>query len=156
VTAEDLARVQATLDQERTMRREAEAQLERAKAAGLSDHEKAVAAARAEGRAEAESAAARALAGAEFRIMAAGKIASPEAALGALDLGKLLDKNGQPDKAKIAALVEQLAAAPAPPAPPAPPGPRGAIPPGPRAPAPGAGDGDWLRNIQRPGGRRRR
>jgi hypothetical protein len=123
----------------------------------MSDAEKAIAAARAEGKAEAEAAAARALAGAEFRIMAAGKLVNADAALGALDLGKLLDKNGQPDKAKIAALVEQLAAAPAAPAGPAQPGPRGAIPPGPRTAAPpGAGDGDWLRNIQRPGGRRRR
>ena len=45
----------------------------------MTDQEKAVAAARAEGRADAEAAASRKLAAAEFRAQAAGKLAGPRA-----------------------------------------------------------------------------
>ena len=138
-----MARLQATLDSERTARRNVEAELGRVRQQGMSDAEKAIDAARAEGRAEAERAAALVVAGAEFRVAAAGRIANPEAALAALDLAKLVDANGQPDKRAIAKLVDQLAAVPPPPAP------GGHVPPGPRE-IPANGDTDWLRAIKRP------
>ena len=78
---------------------------------------------------------------AEFRARAAGKLANIEAALGVLDLGKLI-KDGEPDTKAIDALVTQLAAVPA--EPPAP----GHVPAGPRQPA-ANGDNDWLRSVRR-------
>jgi hypothetical protein len=109
----------------------------------MSEAEKAVAAARAEGRAEAQREASLRLAAAEFRAAAAGRIANVDAALGVLDLAKLVDANGEPDSKAIAKLVEQLAAVPPPP--PAP----GHVPAGPRQTAPDNGDNDWLRRVRR-------
>jgi hypothetical protein len=108
----------------------------------MTDAEKAVAAARAEGKAEAEAAATLKVVAAEFRARAAGKIANPEAALAILDLSKLV-KDGDADTKAIDALIAQLAAVPAPPAPP------GHVPPGVRQPAPGNGSDDWLRSVRR-------
>ena len=141
-TAEDLAKVTAALDQERKARKPLEADLAKAQAQGMTDAEKALAEAKAAGRAEAEQEASLKLAAAEFRAKAAGRIANPDAALSALDLSKLLGKNGEPDTKAIEALVDQLAAVPPPPPPPGhvPPGPRGDVPPE---------DTDWLRQIRR-------
>lgn len=141
------------LAEERRARKDAEAALVVAQQASMTDHEKAVASARAEGKAEGERAAAAALAAAEFRVAAAGRLANPEAALAALDMSKLLTKAGHPDRAAIAALVEQLAVPAAAAAPPA--GNGHVIPAGPRAPVQGGpGNSDWIRSIQRPGRRR--
>jgi flagellar biosynthesis/type III secretory pathway protein FliH len=130
---DDLAELRATLDAERKARKELEAELARLREQGMSEQERAMAKAREEGKAEAEQAAALKLVAAEFRIAARDRIANPEAALAALDLAKLLGKDGQPDAKAIAALVDQLAAVrPAP----------GRVPAGPREPA---SDGDWLR-----------
>jgi hypothetical protein len=148
-TPEDVARLRATLDGERQARKDAEQKLAAAQAASMSDQEKAIAAARAEGKAEAEQAAAQRLAAAEFRIAAAGRIANPEAALGVIDLSKLVQKNGEPNRQAISALVEQLAVVPNG----AQPGGNHVIPTGPRQSAPAA-DGDWLRQVARPQGRR--
>jgi hypothetical protein len=107
----------------------------------MSDQERAVAAARAEGRAEAEAAGARLLAAAEFRHLAAGRIADPERALEMLDMSKLV-KDGAPNTRAIKALVDQLAAVPPPPPPP------GYVPAGPRQTGAAGevnGGGDWLR-----------
>jgi hypothetical protein len=143
-SAEDLARLQATLDAERRDRKTLEAELAKARQGQMSDAEKAIAAARAEGKADAEAAAALRLAAAEFRAAAKDRIANPEAALAVLDLSKLVDaKTHEPDTKAIAALVDQLAAIPAPPPPP------GHVPPGPRQPAPANGDTDWLRSVKR-------
>ena len=108
----------------------------------MTENERAVATARAEGRAEAQREASLLLAAAEFRAQAAGKIANVDAALGVLDLGKLVTANGEPDRKAIEKLVEQLAAVPPPPPPP------GHVPAGPRQTAPN-GDNDWLRQIRR-------
>jgi flagellar biosynthesis/type III secretory pathway protein FliH len=143
-TAEDLAKVTAALEEERKRARRLEADLAKAQQQGMTDAEKAIAEAKAAGRAEAEQAANLKLAAAEFRAKAAGRIANPDAALAALDLTKLLGKNGEPDTAAITALVEQLAVVPPPPPPP------GYIPPGPREPAPPAGsEVDFIRQIRR-------
>jgi hypothetical protein len=135
--ADDLAELAA----ERKARIAADAELTKLRAQTMTDTEKAIADARAEGKAEAEQAAALSLAAAEFRALAAGRIANPDAALAVLDLSKLV-KDGQPDRAAIAAVIEQLAVVPPPPPPP------GTIPGGPRQPAPSS-DGDWLRQIKR-------
>jgi colicin import membrane protein len=143
-TAEDLAKVTAALDEERKARKRLEADLAKAQQQGMTDAEKAIAEAKAAGRAEAAQEANLKLAAAEFRAKAAGRIANPDAALAALDLTKLLGKNGEPDTAAITALVEQLAVVPPPP--PAP----GYIPPGPREPAPPGGpETDFIRQIRR-------
>jgi hypothetical protein len=106
----------------------------------MTEAEAAVAAARAEGAAEATKAAGLKLAAAEFRAAAAGKLADPAAALAALDLSRFVGDDGEPDRKKIGDLIDKLAAAVAPP--------NGAgggiIPAGPRRPA---GDGDFIRQI---------
>jgi len=109
----------------------------------MSDAEKALAAARAEGKAEAEAVAARRLAAAEFRALATGRLVNPEAALAVIDLAKLLTRTGEPDRKAIAALVDQLATVPEAPPPP------GRIPGGVRQPVPTDGDNDWLRRVRR-------
>lgn len=139
-TPDDAAGLRATLDAERRSRKELETELAKLRAATMTEQEKAVAAARAEGRAEAARDAGLLVAAAEFRAAAAGKIANPEAALAALDLSKLIGTDNQPDRKAIAKLVEQLAAIP---------DPGGRVPPGPRPPAQN-GDTDWLRAIKRP------
>jgi hypothetical protein len=96
----------------------------------------AIAAAREQGRAEAAREAGLRLAAAEFRAAAAGRIANPDAALGVLDMSKLVT-DGEPDKDAIAALVDQLAAIP--------PAAPGRVPAGPRSAGPANGGGDWVR-----------
>jgi hypothetical protein len=135
--------MRATLDQERLARKDAEAKLAAAQQASMTEQERAVATARAEGKAEAEALAAQRLAAAEFRILAAGRLANPEGALAVIDMSKLVQKNGEPNRQAIAALVEQLAPQQAA-------GNGHVIPAGARtAPAPAAGQGDWLRNVSR-------
>lgn len=132
-TRADLDALRASLEAERTARRETEQRLSQLQQQGMSDSERAVAAAREEGRAEAQAAAARQLAAAEFRHLATGRITDPDAAIEMLDLDKLV-KDGQPNRRAIAALVDRLAAVPAP-------APAGHVPAGPRAPGT---ETDWL------------
>ena len=102
----------------------------------MSEAERAVAAARDEGRAEARAEAAQALAAEVFRTAATGKLADPDAHLEVIDLAKLVS-DGQPNRRKINALVDRLAAqVPAPPQLP------GRVPAGPRQPA---AEDDWMR-----------
>ncbi len=140
-TAEDLARLTAALDEERKARRKLEADLVKAQQGSMTEQERAVAEAKAAGKAEAAQEAALKLAAAEFRARAKGRIVNPDAALKVLDLAKLLGKDGEPDTKAIDALVEELAAVPAPPPPP------GHVPPGPREPAPVA-ETDFIRQIR--------
>jgi hypothetical protein len=139
ITAEDLAKVEAALAEERRLRQEDRKALDALRRDGMSEAEKAIAKARDEGKAEAAAEHARELAAAEFRAQAAGRVANPDAALAVLDLSKLL-KDGKPDKTAIGKLVEQLAAVPPPP---------GRVPPGPRGD--GNPDGDLFRDIMRGG-----
>lgn len=140
--ADDLAELRRSLEAERKARQKAEGDLTKLQQQGMTDAEKAIADARAEGKAEAAKEHARELAAAEFRALAAGKIAEPEAALELLDLDKLV-KDGKPDKKAISDAVTRLAAVP-----PAP----GRIPGGPREPA-GNGATDWLGQTIRAGNR---
>ena len=130
-TAADVAKLTASLEEERRQRIEARKELDRLRAEGMTEAEKAIAKAREEGKAEAARDAALVMVAAEFKVQAAGKIANPDAALAAMDLGKLLDDKGQPDKTRIGKLVEHLAAVPAP---------GGHVPTGPRQPANGQTD----------------
>jgi hypothetical protein len=130
---DELAKLRASLEEERRQRREAEGKLGKLEQQHMTDQEKAIAQAKEEGRAEAAQAASLRLAAAEFRAQAAGKIANPDAALAVLDLSKLL-KDGEPDKTAIGKLVDQLAAVPPPP---------GKVPAGPRDPGNGLAT-DWL------------
>ena len=143
-TAEDLAKLQRSLDEERQRARRLEADLAKARQGSMTEQERAVAEAKAAGKAEAEQEAALKLAAAEFRARAKGRLANPDAALKVLDLAKLLGKDGEPDTKAIDALVEELAAVPPSPPPP------GHVPPGPREPAPPGGtDVDFIRQIRR-------
>jgi len=134
-TAEDLARVEAALAEERRLRAEDRRALDQLKRDGMSEQEKAIAKAREEGKAEAAQGHAEELAAAEFRAQAAGRISNPDAALAVLDLAKLV-KDGKPDKTAIGKLVDQLAVVPPPP---------GKVPAGPRDP--GNLNGDLFRDI---------
>jgi hypothetical protein len=136
---QDVAGLMAALEAERAQRAEVQKALDKLRADAMSDQEKALAAAKAEGRAEAAHEAALLVAAAEFRLAAKDRIVNPDAALAALDLAKLLDAHGKPDTKRIAALVDQLAAVPAP---------AGHIPAGPRQGSNnGASGGDWLRTV---------
>lgn len=135
------AEIRASLEAERKRREATQRELDKLRQQSMTEQEKAVAAARAEGYAEAERQAGARLAGAQFIAAATGRIADPAAALEWLDLARLTGEDGQPDPKAIAAAVERLAAAtPAPPAPPQP----GKIPPGPRQQP--ASRGDFIRD----------
>jgi len=141
LTPADRAALERSIGDERRQRLALQKQLDELHQQNMSDQEKAVATAKAEGRAEAEHEAALHLAAAEFRFAAAGRIADPGAALELLDVAKLLT-DGQPDPKAIAAAIERLAG-------PAPEPPRNGarVPAGPRQ-SQGA-DGDILRAALR-------
>ena len=139
--------LEAAISDERARRIRAEQELTRLRQAAMTDQEKAVDAARAEGRAAAEAEHAQQLAAEMFRTAAAGRLADADATLEALDLSKLL-RDGQPDRRRINALVDKLAAASTAP----PPGP-GRVPAGPQGTQPDGGD--WLRGAARAAGRLR-
>jgi len=108
----------------------------------MTDAERQLAAARAEGATEARRAAGVALASAEFRVAAAGRL-DADAALGALDLSRFVNDDGEVDKRAIADLVTKLLAA-------LPQAPPGKVPAGPHgAPA----NDDFLgAALRQPGG----
>jgi hypothetical protein len=75
------------------------------------DDEKALQAARDEGRAEAFKAVGLRVAAAEFRAVAAGKLADPAAVLEVLDLSRFVGDEGEVDLAGLTAMVDMLVAA---------------------------------------------
>lgn len=82
-------------------------ELEKLRAASLSDQEKAVAAAREEGRKEASESLTEKLLRAEFKAAAAGKL--PDGLVDAIDVKRFLDDDGEPDTGAIAKFVEDNA-----------------------------------------------
>lgn len=82
-------------------------ELEKLKAASLSDQEKAVAAAREEGRKEASEKLTEKLLRAEFKAAAAGKL--PDGLVEAIDVKRFLTDDGEPDTGAIAKFVEDNA-----------------------------------------------
>jgi len=109
---------------------------------GMTDQEKALADARAEGRAAAVKEGGLRLAEAEFRVLAAGKLADPSATLELLDLSRFVNDDGEVDKDAMAKLVDKLIAQmPA----------AGRIPSGPQGAAP---EDDFLRSALSKTGKR--
>lgn len=104
------------LDEERNARRvaerkanEAQAELDKVRSANMSEQEKAVAAAKAEGRDEALKTANERLVRAEVKAAAAGKLADPGDALGLLgDLSAFIDKTGDVDTKAITSAIDEL------------------------------------------------
>jgi len=121
VTVEDLAKVQAALDKERDLRKAAEkeakdgraakARIEEIEAAGKPELERAVEAARKEGRAEAAQAANARLIAAEARALAAeSKFRNPATAVRLLDLADVsVTDDGQVDTDALKSRLEALA-----------------------------------------------
>jgi hypothetical protein len=105
-TADEL---KTALAEERRRHRETMQTLTKLQQQGMTDQEKAIEAARAAGKAEAVKDAGLRVAAAEFRALAAGKLADPEAALELLNLAPFVDDDGNVDKKALAAMVEKLA-----------------------------------------------
>lgn len=111
-STDDLAAMRKQLLKERADRRALESKLSEHERNAMTDQEKAVAAARDEGRAQALSTAGKRLAAAEFRAAAAGKVLNIDAILEMIDPSKFIDDQGEPDLDAIATMVGRLAAAP--------------------------------------------
>src|SRR5262249_54640823 len=95
----------SALAKERRLRKAAETELARLRQQHRSAEEKAIQAARDGGRAEAFKAAGLRVAAAEFRALAAGKLADPAAALEVLDLSRFVGDEGEVDLAGLTAIV---------------------------------------------------
>jgi hypothetical protein len=106
-----LEKIRAALVKERCQRKAAEARLAKLQRQHMTDDEKALQAARDQGRAEAFKAAGLRIAAAEFRALAAGKLADPAAVLEVLDLSRFVGDEGEVDSAGLTAVVAKLAAA---------------------------------------------
>jgi len=113
---------------------------------GMTDQEKAVAEAKAAGKAEAIKDAGLRVAAAEFRALAAGRLADPDAALELLNLAPFVNDEGEVDKKALAKMVEKLAAQFAPAG--------GRIPAGPMGDGKPSANDDFLRDVLAKGGRR--
>lgn len=108
----------AALDAERKARRDAEkaaktatAELEKLRAEKSTDEEKALLAAKAEGRSEALQETGVKLVDAEVRAATAGRNVDADALLEGLDRTKFLDDQGDPDREQIKAWVDRVAPA---------------------------------------------
>lgn len=114
----DAEALKRALDRERTERREADkerkalkAELDKIKAASMSDTEKAIADATAKVRAEVMAEVGSTLVDAEFRAASAGFTLDVDALLESLDRSKFMGDDGKPDKARIGEFVSKLAPA---------------------------------------------
>lgn len=107
----ELKSAQAALEAERRQHANARGQIDKLKASAMSDAEKAVAAAKAEGKSEALREAGARLAAAEFRARAAGRLADPAAAVELLDFTRFVGEDGEPDADRIEEAVTRLTAA---------------------------------------------
>jgi hypothetical protein len=131
---DDAAELRRSLAAERRRASGLERQLGELRQQNMTDQERAVAAARDEGRAEARREAGRALVGAEFRALAAGKLPNAAALAEALDLTTFLAEDGSVDTERLTAWIERAAEGVTPPSgngpPPGPP----RVPTGPQGP----------------------
>jgi hypothetical protein len=93
--------------------RAAQAELEKVRTAGLSEAEKAIAEAEAKGRTAAQTEFGQRLVRAEFKALAAGRIANLDDLLEDLNLAKFVGDDGEPDLKAIEKAVQRLAPAPA-------------------------------------------
>lgn len=135
------------LTEERRLHRLTQQALSTLQQQGMSEQERAVAAAREDGRKEAARAAGLLVAAAEFRALAAGKLADPGKMLedDDLNLARYVNDQGEVDKRALGRMVERLAAQAPQQAP-------GRVPAGPMGPAAPA-DGDFLRQAMAQRGR---
>ncbi|HEY6315617.1 MAG TPA: hypothetical protein VIY52_33080 [Streptosporangiaceae bacterium] len=101
--------LRGALANERRLRKDAQIKLARLRQQHMSDDENALQAARDEGRADAYKAAGLRVAAAEFRAVAAGKLASPAAALEVLDLSRFVGDKGEVDLVGLTTIVDKLA-----------------------------------------------
>ena len=101
-----LQALRGALANERRLRKDAQIKLARLR----QQHETALQAARDEGRADAFKAAGLRVAAAEFRAVAAGKLADPAAALEVLDLSRFVSDKGEVDLVGLTTIVDKLAA----------------------------------------------
>lgn len=106
------------LDNERRARRDAEkeakaakAELEKLREATMNENEKAISAAKAEGRTEALREAGTRVVEAEVRAAAKGRVPDVDALLEVLDATKFLTDDGEPDRDAISAWVDRFAPA---------------------------------------------
>ena len=105
-----LEALRGALANERRLRKDAQIKLARLWQQHMSDDENALQAARDEGCADAFKAAGLRVAAAEFRAVAAGKLADPAATLEVLDLSRFVDDEGEVDLAGLITIVDKLAA----------------------------------------------
>jgi hypothetical protein len=103
--------LKSALAEERRLHKETQGKLAKLEQKHMTEQEKAVAGARAEGRTEVLKTAGQRLAAAEFRAAAAGKLADPAAALDLVDLGRFVTDDGEVDTKKITEAVDKLVAA---------------------------------------------
>lgn len=108
---DDLGKLKATLAAERRARAAAEREATKLRDEHATDAEKAVAAAREEGRREALGQVAGRMVEAEVRAAAAGKLADPADAIRLLDLTGFVDDAGEIDAKAIVAAVDELVTA---------------------------------------------
>lgn len=88
--------------------RDAQAELDKLRTASMSEQEKAVAQARAEGKEEAFKDATARLVRAEVRAAGAKKLADPSDAIGLLDLDSFVDDKGEVDTKAITSAIDAL------------------------------------------------
>ncbi len=135
-------RMKAERDDARKQARAHERELERVRAATLSESERAVAEARQQGRQEAAVEAGKRLARAEIRAAAAGKGLDVADLLEDLDLSRFVGEDGEPDDKAISKAITRWAAISPPSA-----RPRGAVDQGARGDAPAAAMNTWIRQA---------
>jgi hypothetical protein len=106
--ADDAKELRGSLAAERKKTAALERQLAEQARKGMSDAEKAIEEAKDAGRAEARAEMAVRVVAAEFRTLAAGKLADVDAALELLDLKRFVKDDGEVDRAALSAAVDRL------------------------------------------------
>lgn len=136
-----LAGLRTALEDERRKSREAQQALAALQRQGMTDQEKAVAEAKEAGKVEGLKSAGLLIAAAEFKAIAAGRLADPDEVLTLLDLSRFVKDDGTIDKRALTSVVEKLVKQLGQPR----------IPAGPQSD--GAVQGDFIRQALAAGGR---
>jgi hypothetical protein len=105
---DELTGLREALEAERRKLRETQQSLAQLQRQGMTEQEKAVAEAEARGKAEGLKSAGLLIAAAEFKALAAGRLADPDEVLSVLDLTRFVRDDGTIDKRGMAAVVEKL------------------------------------------------
>jgi hypothetical protein len=107
-TAEDVRALTDALANERKRREQTQGELDELRKAAMSDNEKAIAEAKAAGRAEAMTEVNARLLAAEVRAVAADRLADASDAVRLLDLDDLANTDGTPNEKAIVAALDKL------------------------------------------------